>query len=68
MVDAERQPLYNVMVRDNGYQQLITSYTTENNTITDHVFTNVTNMNIMTGNIETYLTDHKAVWISCNKK
>ena len=67
MADAERQPLYNVMVRDNGYQQL-TTYTTDNNKIIDHVFTNVKNMDNKTGNIETYFTDHNAVWISCNRK
>ena len=68
MVDTERQSLYNVMIRDNGYMQLITSYTTDNNTLIDHIYTNITNMEVDSGNIETYFSDHKAIRISCKRK
>ena len=68
MVNAERQSLYNVMIRDNGYTQLTTTYTTDNNTLIDHIYTNVTNMETDSGNIETNFSDHKAIWVSCKRK
>ena len=61
MVDTERQSLYNVMIRDNRY-------TTDNNTLIDHIYTNITNMEVDSGNLETYFSDHKAIWISCKRK
>ena len=61
MVDTERQSLYNVMIRDNHY-------TTDNNTLIDHIYTNITNMEVDSGNLETYFSDHKAIWISCKRK
>ena len=51
MVDTERQSLYNVMITDNGYTQLISSYTTDSNTLIDHIYTNITNMQIDSGKI-----------------
>ena len=35
--ERERRPLYNLLVRDKGYKQLITSFTTDQNTATDHI-------------------------------
>ena len=67
LVEVERQSLYNVMVRDNGYRQLIDNPTTDNNTVIDHIYTNLVNMEIISGNLETYFSDHKAIWIVCKK-
>ena len=68
MVDTERQSLYNVMITDNGYTQLISSYTTDSNTLIDHIYTNITNMQIDSGKIETYFSDHEAIWVSSKRK
>ena len=56
------------MIRDNDYTQLITHYTTDNNTLIDHIYTNIANMEVDSGNIETYFSDHKPIWIACKKK
>ena len=64
LVEVERQSLYNVMVRDNGYRQLIDNPTTDNNTLIDHIYTNIVNMETVSGNLETYFSDHKAIWIA----
>ena len=65
LCETERQSLYNVMVRDYGYRQLITNCTTDNNTLIDHLYTNVVNMKTSSGNLETYFSDHKAIWVAC---
>ena len=67
LVEMERQSLYNDMVRDNGYRQLIENPTTDNNTVIDHIYTNIVNMETVSGNLETYFSDHKAIWIACKK-
>jgi hypothetical protein len=59
LVETRRQALYNVMVRDNFYKQLISTFTTDNQTIIDIVNSGV---------LETYFSDHKAVWIICKTK
>ena len=63
MIQTQRQSLYDVLVRDNGYQQLISTYTTDNNTIIDLILTNISDK-INSGIIETYFSDHKAIWTS----
>ena len=62
LVETERRPKYNLLVRDEHYKQLISTYTTDNKTLIDHIFTNITHFNIQAGVLETYFTDHKAVW------
>ena len=61
LVEVERQSLYNVMVRDNGYRRLIDNPTTDNNTVIDQIYTNIVNMETVSGNLETYFSDHKAI-------
>ena len=68
LVEVERQSLYNVMVRDNGYRQLIDNPTTGNNTLIDHIYTNIVNVETVSGNLETYFSDHKAIWMSCQER
>jgi hypothetical protein len=65
LINTERQPLYNVMVRDDGYRQLICDVTTDNHTLIDHIFTNIPDSETSSGTLETYFTDHKAIWVSC---
>ena len=38
LVETERRSIYNLLVRDNGYKQLISSYTTDNKTLIDHIY------------------------------
>ena len=38
---SEREPLYNLLVRDNHYRQLISSYITDSKTCIDHIYSNL---------------------------
>ena len=49
LVETDRRPLYNLLVRDKHYKQLISTYTTHNNTVTDHIYTNISNIDIQAG-------------------
>ncbi|CAB4032579.1 uncharacterized protein LOC110232488, partial, partial [Paramuricea clavata] len=62
MVEYERQSLYNFMVLENSYRQMISSFTTDNATLVDHLYTNLIEDKIHTGVLETYFSDHKATW------
>ena len=64
LVETERRPLCNLLVRDKHYKQLILTYTTDNKTVIDHIYTNISHLDIQAGVLETYFSDHKAVWIS----
>ena len=46
--------------------QWMSSYTTDHKTLLDHVYTNMTHLHldIQTGVLETYFSDHRAVWAS----
>lgn len=59
--NAERTSLYNLFVRDHGYKQLVSSYTTDNKTCIDNVYNNIPISNIKVEVLETYFTDHKSV-------
>ena len=52
------------MVRENGYQQLVSNYTTDNKTLIDHIYSNVRGEHINSSVLETYLSDHKAIRVS----
>ena len=52
------------MVKDNGYAQLISKSTTDNNTTIDHIYTNVADTLYSAGVLEVFFSDHKAIWIS----
>ncbi|CAB3978452.1 Hypothetical predicted protein [Paramuricea clavata] len=64
MVESDRQSLYNLMVVQNHYRQLITGFTTDNRTLIDHLYTNLFEEEIEAGILETYFSDHKAIWAS----
>ena len=67
-IDTEKRPLYNLLVNDKHYKQLISTHTTDSKTVIDHIYTNihVENLNIQAGVLETYFTAHKAVWALFN--
>ena len=62
--DVERTSLYNLMINENSLEQLISSCTTDNGTLIDHAYTNFTKEYIQAGTLETYFSDHKAIWAS----
>jgi len=66
LIETERGPLHNLLVRSKHYQQWISSHTTDHKTVLDHIYTNIIHLqvDIQTGVLETYFTDHKAVWTS----
>ncbi len=41
MVESERQSLYNLMVVENSYRQIISGFTTDNGTLIDHLYTDL---------------------------
>ena len=38
---TNRRPLYSIFVNQNNYRQLVSTYTTDNKTILDHIYTNL---------------------------
>ena len=39
LIETERRPLYNLLVRDKGYKQLISTHTTDDKTAIDYIYT-----------------------------
>ena len=62
--EVERRSLYNLMINENGFQQLISSCTTDNGTLIDHLYTNLIEDDVLADTLETYFSDHKAIWAS----
>ena len=62
--EVERRSLYNLMINENGFEQLISSCTTDNGTLIDHLYTNMIEEDVQAGTLETYFSDHKAIWAS----
>ena len=58
--------LYSLMITENNYTQLITDFTTDSRTLIDHLYTNLMDEVINVGVLETYFSDHKAIWASLN--
>ena len=55
-----RSPLYNFFINDNNYRQLVSSFTTDNQTLVDHIYTNLPESEASSHILETYFADHKA--------
>ena len=64
MNELERRLLHNLFVTERKYKQLISHYTTDNRTVIDHIYTNIPDLYLTSGILETYFTDHKAIWVS----
>ena len=56
LVDIEKRPLYNLLVNDKHYKQLISTYITDSKIVIDHIYTNihVDNLNIQAVVLETF--------------
>lgn len=52
------------MIRENNYQQLITEFTTDNQTVIHHLYTNIIEEEIHAGILKTYFSDHKTIVVS----
>ena len=64
LCETDRRPLCNAMIRDNTCVQLISDYTTDNRTLIDHIYCKTTSQIVNSGILETYFSDHKAIWVS----
>ena len=62
LIETERRPLYNLIVKDKGYKQLISTCTTDNKTAIDYIYINISHLDVQAGVLETYFSDHKAIW------
>ena len=60
--------LRNLMISQYGYSQHIKDYTTVYETIIDHIYTNIPVYCVNVGILETYYSDHKAIWIAVKKE
>ena len=60
--------LYNLMVLEYGYCQVVNQYTTCSKTVIDHIYTNIGENHLTAGVLETYYSDHKAVWIGVKRE
>ena len=49
-----RRPLYNFFINDNNYRQLVSSFTTDNQTLIDHIYTNLPESEASSHILETY--------------
>lgn len=66
--DVQNSSIHNHMMVTCGYKQLISGYTTDNRTMIDHIYTNLNESRVQSGVLETYFSDHKAVWIATKKE
>ncbi|CAB3983616.1 ATP-dependent DNA helicase PIF1 [Paramuricea clavata] len=66
--ELERRSLYSLMINELSLEQLISTYTTDNRTLIDHLYTNLNKGEVHAGILETYFSDHKAIWASVKVK
>ena len=52
------------MIKEKNFRQLISGFTTDNRTIIDHLYTDLIEEKIYAGTLESYFSDHKAIWAS----
>lgn len=66
LTETETRPLRNLIVRGKHDKQWIPSYTTDHKTVLDQIYRNISHLHvdIQTNVLETYFTDHRAVWAS----
>ena len=55
LIETERRPLFNLQLRDKGYKQLISTYTTDNKTAIDHIYTNISQLDFQAGVLKNVL-------------
>ena len=59
--EASRRPLYNFFISHDNYRQLVSGVTTDNQTLIDHIYTNLPESQAISKILETYFSDDKAV-------
>jgi hypothetical protein len=59
--EANRGPLYRFFINDRNYAQFVSNVTTDNQTLIDHIFSNLPESQVTSHILETYFSDHKAV-------
>ena len=64
----EKSGLDKLLVLEFGYSQYVRDCTTINNTQIDLIYTNVEENCVKVGILETYYSDHKAVWIALDRR
>ena len=64
--ESEKVPLLNLFLQQFQYRQLISTYTTDYKTCLDHIYTNLPQANAYGNLLETYFSDHKAVYFLIN--
>ena len=64
--EVDRIPLHNFFVREHNYKQLVSGYTTDNRTIMDHIFTNLSESDVNPLLLETDFSDHKSIGVLIN--
>lgn len=58
---TDRCALFDLLIRDYGFRQLILQHTTDSRTCIDHGYTNIPDKNILPYVRECYFSDHKPV-------
>ena len=61
LIETERRPLFNLQLRDKGYKQLISTYTTDNKTAIDHIYTNISQLDFQASVLEKCFTENRVV-------
>ena len=61
VTDTCRCTLFDLLITDYGFRQLILQHTTDSRTCIDHVYTNIPDKNIIPYVKECYFSDHKPV-------
>ena len=64
--ETNRRPLYNLLINEKNYRQLTTSYTTDNRTTIDYIYTNLPETQTNAHILETYFSDHKSIYALIN--
>jgi hypothetical protein len=59
--ESNRRTLYNFFINDHNYRQLASTFTTDNQTLINHIYTNLPESQAKSHILETYFFDHKAV-------
>jgi len=47
LIETERGPEHNLVVRGKHYKQWISSYTTDHKTVLDHIYTNISYLHVV---------------------
>ena len=60
---SETNTLSGYLIQEKGYTQLIKQPTTDYHTLLDHIYTNVPDIVMLSGALESYYSDHKPIFV-----